>query len=118
MDYLVQMTLADSARSRTLEEGRALMEQYIIPSLELCRKLAGEGKIVAGGPISAAIALALVVRVDTVQELDDVLEGLPIWPWMETKVTPLTSFEGRIATLAPRLARIKARLAAGPTALG
>jgi hypothetical protein len=113
MDYLVEMTLADSARSRTLEEGRVLIEQYIVPTLELCRKLVQQGKIVAGGPVSATIALTLVVRVESVQELDEVVEALPIWPRMLTTVTPLTSFEGRLAALAPRLAGIKARLAAG-----
>ena len=116
MDYLVRMKLVDTARSRTPEEGRALIEQQIIPTLEMCRKLAAEGRIVAGGPLSAAIALALVVRVDSAQELDEVLEGLPIWPWMETTIVPLTSFEGRLATLAPRLQRIKAQLAAARAA--
>jgi len=42
--------------------------------------------------------------------LDDIVEGLPIWPWMETTITPLTSFDGRMAALRPRLERLKARL--------
>src|SRR5215471_16870279 len=50
-----------------------------------------------------AIGLALVVRAESIQELDDVLESLPIWPLMQTTVIPLTSFEGRRAAGRRRL---------------
>lgn len=35
--------------------------------------------------------------------LDDPITGLPIWPRMETDVAPLTGFEGRVASVRPRL---------------
>jgi muconolactone delta-isomerase len=44
-----------------------------------------------------------VVRAESIQELDDVLESLPIWPLMQTTVIPLTSFEGRRAAGRRRL---------------
>lgn len=95
MQYLVQMKLADSIRPRSPEESIAFIKQYVFPTLEVCDKLLEEKKIVAGGPVAGAIALAIVVRAESIQELDEVLESLPIWPLMQTTVIPLTSIEGR-----------------------
>ena len=95
MQYLVQMKLADSVRPRSPEESIAFINQYVFPTLDVCDKLLEEKKIVAGGPLGGAIALAVVVTAESVQELDDILESLPVWPLMETTVTPLTTFAGR-----------------------
>jgi len=59
--------------------------------------------------VSGAIALALVVRAESIQELDELIESLPIWPRMETTVTPLTSFEGRMVAVRLRLERLRAK---------
>ena len=103
MQYLVQMKLADSVRPRSPEEAIGFIEQYVFPTLDVCDKLLEEKKIAAGGPLGGAIALTLVVRAESIQELDDVLESLPIWPLMQTTVIPLTSFEGRRAAGRQRL---------------
>ena len=110
MQYLVEMKLADSGRSTSPQEGLSFIEQYALPTLELCKKLQEEKKILAGGPVSGAIALALVVRAESIQELDELIGSLPIWPRMETTVTSLTSFEGRMAALRPRVERLRAKL--------
>ena len=109
MNYLVQMKLVNSSRPTSNEEGISFIEQYIFPTLEICKKLQDEKKIVAGGPVSGAIALAMVIRADSIQELDELIGSLPIWPRMETTVIPLTSFDGRMATLRPRLERLRAK---------
>ncbi len=116
MQYLVQMRLANSSRATTSQEGIAFIEQFIFPTLELCQKLQDEKKILAGGPTSGAVGLMLVVSVDSSQELDDLITSLPVWPRMETEVIPLTSFEGRKATLRPRLEQLKARVREGQAA--
>ena len=95
MQYLVQMKLADSVRPRNPEETIAFIKQYVFPTLDVCDKLLEEKKIVAGGPLGGAIALAVVVTAESVQELDDIIESVPVWPLMETTVTPLTTFAGR-----------------------
>jgi len=107
MNYLVQMKLA--ARPATPQEGIVFIEQSILPTLELCKKLEAEKKIVAGGPVSGAIALALMVSAESTQEVDDLLTSLPAWPRMETTVTPLTTFGGRIPTVRTRLEQLKAQ---------
>jgi muconolactone delta-isomerase len=108
MNYLVQMNLANSSRPGTPKEGIDFIEQYILPTLELCNKLEGEKKILAGGPVSGAVALSLIVSAASVQELDDLLTSIPVWPRMETTVTPLNSFDGRASAIRARLEHLKA----------
>jgi hypothetical protein len=56
MNYLVQLKLAN--RPANSQEGVVFIEQFILPTLEHCKKLEAERKIVAGGPLSGAIALS------------------------------------------------------------
>jgi muconolactone delta-isomerase len=117
MQYLVDMKLATYGRpTGGPQDGISFIEQFILPSLELCQKLEDEKKILAGGPANGAIRLVMIVSAESAQELDELIESLPIWPRMETTVTPLTSFSGRMAALRPRLEGLKAKLQNGPTA--
>ena len=112
MQYLVQMKLGSTSRPTTPQDGVALIEQFILPTLDLCRKLEEEKKILAGGPISGAVALVLIVNAESARELDDLITSLPLWSRMETEVIPLTSFEGRRQAVRPTVERLKARLQA------
>lgn len=108
MQYLVQLRLANPARPTAAEEGLAFIEQYILPTLERCEELQTRNKIIAGGPVSGAVALDLIVTADTAQELDEVITGLPVWPMMETTITPLTTFADRrhaVLAIGERLAK-------------
>ncbi len=95
MQYLVQMRLANPSRPTTTNEGLAFIEQYILPTLERCEELQSHDKIIAGGPVSGAVALDLIVNADTARGLDEVITSLPVWPLMETTITPLTKFDDR-----------------------
>jgi hypothetical protein len=95
MQYLVQMRLANSSRPTTAELGLAFIEQHIFPTLERCEQFRRENTIIAGGPVSGAVALDLIVNAETAQGLDEVITGLPVWPMMETTVTALTTFADR-----------------------
>ena len=110
MRYLIQMKLSGSVRPKDPQDGILLIERYILPSLEICRKWQAEGKLLAGGPVSASIQLAFVLEVESVQELDDLVESLPLWPLMETSVIPLTTFEGRIQAVQSKLKQLKSLL--------
>jgi muconolactone delta-isomerase len=109
MRYLVQMKIADTARPTTPQEGVSFIEQFVLPTLAACKRLEAENKILAGGPVGGAIAIALIVAAETIQELDEILEGLPLWPRMETTVAPLTTFDGRMAAVRSTLERLKER---------
>lgn len=110
MNYLVQMKLANSSRPATPQEGMVFIEQFILPTLELCQKLEAERKILAGGPMSGAVALSLIISAGSAQDLDDLITGIPVWPRMETTVTPLTSFDGRMQSIRGRLKQLKAQM--------
>jgi muconolactone delta-isomerase len=107
MRYLIEMKLSGLARPKDPQGGILLIEQYILPSLQICRRWQAEGKLLAGGPVSASIQLAIVLEVESVQELDAQVESLPLWPIMETSVTPLTTFEGRIQAVQSKLKQLK-----------
>jgi len=116
MQFLVDMKLAAYGRpTGGPQDGITFIEQFILPSLELCKKLEDEKKILAGGPANGAIRLIMIVSAESAQELDELIESLPIWPQMETTVTPLTSFNGRMVAVRPRLEHLKAKLQNGPT---
>ncbi len=110
MQYLVEMRLAEYGRPSSPQDGVTFIEQYVLPSLDICKKLEGERKILAGGPVGGSIGFAMIMEADSVQELDGLIESLPIWPRMKTTVVPLTSFDGRAAAVRPRLERLKSML--------
>jgi hypothetical protein len=56
------MRLANPSRPTTAIEGLAFIEQYIVPTLERCEELQSHDKIIAGGPVSGAVALDLIVK--------------------------------------------------------
>lgn len=103
MQYLVQMKIIPQARPSTLPEGPAFFNEFIRPTLELCGELRDRHIILAGGTISGAIGLALIVQAESARELDEVITGLPVWPLMETAVTPLNTFEDRALAIQKRL---------------
>ena len=105
MNYLVQLKLA--SRPETPQEGRVFIEQSILPTLEMCKRLEAENRIVAGGPLSGAIALALIVNAKSPDELDGLISSLPVWPRMETTVTPLSTFDVRMQAVRARLEELR-----------
>jgi muconolactone delta-isomerase len=105
MNYLVQLKLV--SRPDALQEGIVFIEQLILPTLELCKRLEAEKKIVAGGPLSGAVALSLIVSAESAQELDGLITSLPVWPRMETTVTPLSTFDVRMQAVRARLEQLR-----------
>ena len=119
MIFLVEMKVADPSRPpfhAELQDAVTFIEGAIIPSLQILDKFALEKKILAGGPLGGEIAITFIVEFDTVLELDELLEGLPLWPRMVTTVTPMTTFENRIKSISLKLDAIKAMLQSGKTA--
>jgi len=109
MQYLVQLRLSSSARPMSPGDGIKFIEEIVLPTLERCEKLQEDKKILAGGPMSGAFALALIVTAESAQELDDLITSLPVWPRMETEVTPLTSFDGRRRSVLSMLEELRKR---------
>ena len=112
MQYLVEMRLAAYCRpTGGPQDGISFIEKYILPSLEACQKLEDEMKILAGGPATRAIRLVMIVSAESAQEIDELIGSLPIWPQMETTVTPLTSFSGRRPRTSPKAGTSQGQIA-------
>ena len=109
MEYLVEMK--QGTFTKTPEEGIDFIQIFVLPTLTIAKKLVADGKIVSGGPIAGQIGFALIIKAESAQEIDDVLEALPMWPRMITNITPLTTFEGREQVVKERLEAIKKRIA-------
>lgn len=111
-DYLVEMKVIPAANVPTPQEGVAFTERFVLPTLEACERLFAEGQILAGGPMLAGLGFSFIARVDSAQQLEELVSGLPIWPRSQTTVVPLGSFSARSNQVRQRLAANKARLAA------
>src|SRR5215831_12623847 len=112
MQYLVQMKIVPPGRHHECGGGNSLLRRVHPPPLKLCKKLEDEKRILAGGPISGTIGLALVVKADSAKELDDLVTSLPVWPRMETAITPLTTFDDRALSIKRRLDDSRAKRSA------
>jgi hypothetical protein len=82
MQYLVQMRLTNTSRPTTADEGLIFIEQYILPTLERCEELQSHDKITAGGPVSGAVALDLIVN--------EVITSLQVWPLSGSRAAVMT----------------------------
>jgi hypothetical protein len=98
MHYLVQMTVTDAGRPTTLAEGLAFIEQYIAPSLEICKQWQRAQKIVAGGPVGGSLEITMTFNAAPIEQLDELLE--------------LIAFDERLANVRRRVERIRSKMGA------
>jgi muconolactone delta-isomerase len=73
------------------------MRQFVLPSMDALINLQSEGKIIAGGVRVGERALVLIFEAESNEELDGILQRLPLWGLGKWKVTPLENLEGRTA---------------------
>lgn len=108
MQYLVDMTLA--SHTRTPQEGIEFITVYVLPTLAAAKELEEKGIIVAGGLKTGQIAFSIILEVISLEQLDEIIERLPLWPRMQTTVTPLSTFAARESSVQKRLEDIKKRM--------
>jgi len=107
-EYLVEMSFPPFGTLLSPTELAFFGEQYVLPTLEICRQHQMAGRIVAGGTTLAAVGFTFIARVNSAQELEDLVGGLPLWGRAQTRVVPLGTFESRSERLRERLSRGKA----------
>ncbi len=98
-DYLIEMSFDPFASPLTPQEATAFAERVALPTFEALRKMAGDGRVLAGGPLLAAVGLAFIARAESPQELEEMVGSLPLFPRARTRVVPLGTFEGRVGTI-------------------
>jgi muconolactone delta-isomerase len=95
MQYLVRMDFVDPGPMLPIEQYVGMMRQAVLPGHEALQALKSEGKILAGGFPVGERAIAFIVESDSPKELDALLQFIPFWGIVKTKVTPLQDFEDR-----------------------
>jgi len=79
------------------EEGVAILERSVLPSLDELIKLEKQKKILAGGLPVGDRAFVFIVDAASNEELDQLLQDIPLWGVLSWQVTPLQTFAGRAA---------------------
>ncbi len=95
MQYLVTMDFVDPGPLLSPQQFLGMARQMVLPGHETLSSLRSEGKIVAGGFPVGEKAIAFIIEADSPKELDALLQGIPFWGIVKTKVTPLQDFEDR-----------------------
>jgi muconolactone delta-isomerase len=105
MKYLVQASAGPSFTS--VEEMIPILENVVLPGLDTVADLEAKKAILAGGLPVGERALVFVIEAPSNEELDVLLERIPLWGLLTWKVTPLQSFKNRADRERAFLARIK-----------
>lgn len=77
------------------QEAVTILEGAVLPSFDQLIKLEKGRKILAGGLPVGERALVFIVDAASHEELDQLLEEIPLWGMLNWEVTPLQSFAGR-----------------------
>ena len=101
MHCLVDMSLV--SYTHTPQERIEYITTFVLPTLAALKELEKQGVVVAGGIKSGEVGIALILKVDSLKQLDEIIERLPLRPRMATKVTPLVSFEAHESGVKQRL---------------
>jgi len=95
MLFLVELDHVRSGSPLTPQAGREFIERVIFPTLARAEELTAARKILSGGPVVGRVALRFVFEVDSAAEVDRLITSLAIWPYAETRVTPLLALRER-----------------------
>jgi muconolactone delta-isomerase len=95
MQYLVTEELIDPGPLLPPDQLVKIMRQWVFPSMDALINLKSEGKIIGGGLPVGERALVLIFEAESNEELDTILQRLPLWGLAKWKVTPLENLEGR-----------------------
>jgi muconolactone delta-isomerase len=93
MKYLVYAS--EGPNFTSVEEIFPVLEEMVLPGLEAMADLEAKKTILAGGLPVGERALAFIIEAPSNEELDAMLQKVPLWPLLSWQVTPLQSFQTR-----------------------
>ena len=95
MQYLVTGEYVEPGPLLPPDQVATMIRQAILPSHDALTNLKAEGKLIARGYSVGERSGAFIFEVDSNEELDSLLQGLPYWGLIKFRVTPLQEVEGR-----------------------
>jgi muconolactone delta-isomerase len=90
---MVRMDITRADPLLPVERLLGVIREAVLPSVESLVALQAQGKVVTGGYPIGQGAIVFIVETDSEEELNEILEGLPLSEVAEGKVTPLRTFE-------------------------
>jgi hypothetical protein len=106
MRFLVITEAIDVGPVVPPQQTAQVIEQLVIPSLQILAQWEREGKA-KGGSFIAERGGAMVLEADSVEQVDQMLGSLPFWGITKWKVRPLVSAETSVAQAQQRVQRIR-----------
>jgi muconolactone delta-isomerase len=76
-----------------IDELLVVIREEVLPSVESLMALKAQGKVVTGGYPIGHRAMVFIIETDSKEQLDEILEGLPLSTIARVKVTPLKTLE-------------------------
>jgi len=70
-----------------------VIDQAVVPSMEILATLTAEQTILAGGVLSGDRAVAFIVEASSNDDVTELVQSVPFWIFMKWNVTPLESFQ-------------------------
>ena len=107
MRYLVIMESVETGDTPPPEEGVAILESIVLPSLQTLADWEDSGKI-RGGGLTGRRGGAFVIDAASNEELGDLLQQLPVWGTADVQVTPLDSFAHGVESTSEIVKMLKA----------
>ncbi len=96
MIYMVMMKLREEGYGGSSEESLSIIDQAVLPSLQMLKDLEKKGKVM-GGFFNAQRSGAMMVQAEDDDELDEILVNLPVWGIFDFEVVNLESFQDAMA---------------------
>jgi muconolactone delta-isomerase len=93
MRYLVHA--AEGPNFTSVEEMIPILENTVLPGLDAITDLEAKKTILAGGLPVGERALVFIIEAPSNEELDAMLQKIPLWGLLTWEVTPLQSFKAR-----------------------
>ena len=106
--YLVTGEYVDPGPLLPPDQLVQMVEQMVLPSFDALAKLEEQRKVLGGGIVCGARAGAFIVDVASNTELNQLLQGLPMWGLVKFTSTPLQTFRERAADERKAMDQIKA----------
>jgi hypothetical protein len=96
MRYSVTLTQTENFNPTGDSKAAAqYIERCVFPSLDALSKWEKE-KRVFGGVVAGAREICFYVDAASNEEVSDLVNQLPLWPFVSTRICPLESFEFRL----------------------
>jgi hypothetical protein len=92
MEFLVLMTLSERGMGKTDEENKEILENKILPSIDMLISMEEEGML-SGGFFGGQRSAAFVMSVEDEETLDDTVSQLPCSDIFDIETVPMESLK-------------------------